>query len=77
MKLIRKFAVQGHAVPNGAQAALGPFPPELYARTRVDYGDAPESLPETYDDTRMFLCKLCGDVVREEGLSSHVCEDEV
>jgi hypothetical protein len=76
MKLIRKYAVQGHAVPRTAQAPRGPFPPELYARPVVDYGDAPESLPEAFDDVKMFLCKYCGDVVREDQLDSHRCEYE-
>ena len=35
MPVIRKFAVQGHAVPHGYQRPRGPFPPAILAQTRV------------------------------------------
>jgi hypothetical protein len=79
MPLIRKFAVQGHAVPKGPQRARGPFPPELWTAKP----EAPEteeyfsdSLHEALDDVRFFRCKYCSDILYEHQLDSHDCESE-
>jgi hypothetical protein len=75
--IIRKFAVQGHAVPSGPYGAYGPFPRELYSQPRgeddFEYGD---SLHEALDDVRMFRCKDCSDVLYEDELDAHECEEE-
>lgn len=77
MPLIRKFAIQGHAVPNGYQRPLGPFPAEVLAQNPRSYVDEhSDSLHEALDDIRMFRCKDCGDVLYEEELDSHYCEEE-
>jgi hypothetical protein len=78
MPLIRKFAVQGHAVPNGYQRPLGPFPAEVLAQNPRAYGDFDhsDSLHESLDDVRMFRCRDCGDILYEEELDSHDCESE-
>ena len=78
MPLIRKFAIQGHAVPSGYRSPRGPFPPEIFARNPVAYDESlhSDSLHEALDDVRMFRCKDCGDVLYEDELSLHVCEDE-
>jgi hypothetical protein len=77
MTLIRKFAVQGHAVPNGYQRRLGPFPPEILAQSKVVYGhETSDSLHEALDDVRMFRCKDCGDILYEDELNAHECEEE-
>lgn len=74
MPLIRKFAVQGHAVPNGYRPAYGPFPREILAKPLVNYGtEESDSLHEALDDVKMFLCKDCGDVLYQDQLSDHVC----
>jgi hypothetical protein len=77
MGLIRKDAVQGHAVPHGYQRPLGPFPAEVLAQNprSYEYSEA-DLLPEELDDVRYFRCKLCGDVLGESELEYHVCEDE-
>lgn len=76
MGLIRKFAVQGHEVPKAAYRPHGPFPPEILAQTRVardtEYGD---SLHEALDDVRMFRCRDCGEILYEDELSIHECEE--
>lgn len=77
MPIIRKFAVQGHAVPNGYQRALGPFPAEVLAQPKVVYDtEHGDSLHEALDDVRMFRCKDCGDVLYEDQLDYHDCEEE-
>jgi len=75
--LIRKFAVQGHAVPNGPHRPQGPFPQEIFAQAPVVYDDShSDSLHEALDDVRMFVCKFCGDVLYEEETDNHDCESE-
>jgi len=77
MGLVRKFAVQGHAVPEHAGRPVGPFPPEVLAQTRVVHHDEhSDSLHEAFDDIRMFRCRDCGDVLYEDELYIHECEEE-
>lgn len=77
MGLIRKFAVQGHEVPKTAHRPLGPFPPEVLAQNGVVYNDEhSDSLHEAWDDVRMFKCRVCGDVLYEDELIIHECEEE-
>lgn len=77
MPIIRKFAVQGHAIPKTAHAPRGPFPPEVLAQSSVYYeGDHGDSLHEAFDDVRLFRCKDCGTILYEVELDDHLCEDE-
>lgn len=77
MPLIRKFAVQGHEIPRAAYRPHGPFPPEVLAQTRSVHEDYhSDSLHEALDDVRMFRCRDCGEVLYEEQLSIHECEEE-
>ena len=77
MPLIRKFAVQGHSVPSGYQSPRGPFPPEIFAQSRVVYEqEHADSLHEALDDVRMFKCTFCGEVLYEDELDLHNCEEE-
>jgi hypothetical protein len=78
MPLIRKDAVQGHAVPTSAHSPRGPFPPEIFARNPRAYDsfNHPDALHEALDDVRMFRCKYCEDVLYEDELDTHECEDE-
>lgn len=77
MGLIRKFAVQGHAVPHGAYRAHGPFPPEVLAQNPKSYVDEhSDSLHEALDDVRMFRCRYCSHVMYEDALEYHECYEE-
>jgi len=77
MPLVRKFAVQGHNVPRSAYRAHGPFPAEVLAQNPVEYElEHSDSLHEALDDVRMFRCRDCSDVLYEDELNSHYCEDE-
>ena len=77
MGLVRKFAVQGHAVPNGYQRALGPFPAEIFApNPRAENLEHGDSLHEALDDVRYFRCKECNEILTEHELDAHVCEEE-
>jgi hypothetical protein len=79
MPIIRKFAIQGHAVPSGIQRARGPFPAELYQSSPVVYENShSDSLHEALDNVRMFRCKYCTEILYEDELFAHECvaEDE-
>lgn len=78
MPLIRKFAIQGHSVPNGYSRPRGPFPPEIFAQNPRAYDEdfQSDSLHESFDDVRMFRCKVCTDILYEDELNTHQCEDE-
>jgi len=75
--LVRKFAIQGHAVPNGYTLPRGPFPPEVLAQPKVRYEyEHSDSLHEALDDVRMFRCRDCGNILYEAELDNHDCESE-
>lgn len=77
MPVIRKFAVQGHPVPSGPYSAHGPFPPEVLQHSPVVYDETHgDSLHEALDDVRMFRCKECYDILYEDELETHECEEE-
>jgi len=77
MSVIRKFAVQGHAVPNGYQRPLGPFPPEVLAQNPRSYQqENSDSLHEALDDVRMFRCRDCDEILSEDETLNHNCESE-
>jgi hypothetical protein len=77
MPVIRKFAIQGHIVPKGPYGAHGPFPPEVLQQSGVSYEyEHSDSLHEALDDVRLFRCRDCGDVLYEDELDDHECEEE-
>jgi hypothetical protein len=77
MALVRKFAVQGHVVPKTAYRPHGPFPPEVLAQSRVEHEDYhSDSLHEALDDVRMFRCRDCDEILYEDELPIHECEEE-
>lgn len=77
MPLVRKFAVQGHAIPKGPYRAHGPFPPEVLAGNEMAHEEYhSDSLHEALDDIRLYRCTYCGDVLYEDELDSHECGEE-
>jgi hypothetical protein len=77
MPLVRKFAVQGHPVPNGPYRPHGPFPPEVLAQGRVAYeAEHSDSLHEALDDVRLFRCNYCKTVLYENELDYHDCDED-
>jgi hypothetical protein len=78
MPIIRKFAIQGHAVPSGPTYPRGPFPPDIFAqnpRAEDMFSDS-DSLHEAFDNTRLFKCRYCLDVLYEGELDTHDCNQE-
>jgi hypothetical protein len=76
MKLIRKFAVQGHAVPLSSHSPKGPFPPEVLAQPQMAHEDYhSDSLHPALDEVRFFRCRDCEEVLMEAELTNHDCEE--
>jgi hypothetical protein len=76
MPVIRKFAVQGHAVPLGHHAPRGPFPLEVLAGPKmVQEQHHSDSLHVGLDNVRFFKCRECGEVLLEHDTSNHDCEE--
>lgn len=83
MRVIRKPAYQGHAVPQTAMSPRGPFPPEVTAAPVVMYDEDPsdEILPpgataqNDYRGPRYLRCTLCEDIVSEDDAPFHKCEE--
>ena len=73
---LRKFARQGHAIPNSNRGFSGPFPPELLENPKVEYPDMhTDSLHPALDNTRMFICRECQTVLEGTELELHDCAD--
>jgi hypothetical protein len=76
MKLIRKFAVQGHAIPKSSHTPRGPFPPEVLAGPQMEQDlEHADSLHVALDDVRFFKCKDCERILEELELEEHQCDE--
>lgn len=80
MRIVRRQAVQGHAVPATAHRPQGPFPAEILAPNVVVTEDEEQPDPRAnaqnfYRSPSMVRCTLCGDVMTEDVTDSHVCEN--
>jgi hypothetical protein len=80
MPIIRKFAVQGHEVPKhvySPRGLEGALDRAVMNQSSVQYdADHGDSLHEAFDDIRLFRCKDCGNILYEEELSEHICDEE-
>jgi hypothetical protein len=76
MPLIRRDAIQGHATPKGYRSAHGPFPSEIFAAPLREHVPEPSDyLHDSLADVKLFRCKDCGDVLYENELEAHDCEN--
>ena len=76
MKVIRKFAIQGHEVPSTSHAPRGPFPPEVLAGPQMDENEYhSDSLHVGLDEVRFFKCKECYMVLEDNELDDHECDE--
>jgi len=80
MRITRKAAYQGHAIPSKAGYSLGPFNPEVLAEPVITFDEgAPEppygaTAQNGYREVQMYKCRACQAVVREDELDMHTCE---
>lgn len=78
MRVIRRPAVQGHAIPTTAHRPNGPFPPELLApnevvQVEVDEPDPWANAQNNYTPPRWLRCRGCGEIMPEDDSQTHVC----
>lgn len=78
MRLIRRQAVQGHAVPTTAHRPNGPFPNEILAPNRVvqveeEAIDPLATAQNFYRSPSMVRCTLCGEIMTEDLTDQHSC----
>lgn len=76
MKVIRKFAIQGHDVPLTSHAPRGPFPPEVLAQPKMQVTeDHSDSLHSGLDEVKFFKCRDCQDILLGSELDDHECDE--
>lgn len=76
MKLIRKFAIQGHAIPTSSHSPRGPFPPEVLAGPKMSFEEEhSDSLHVGLDAVKFFQCKGCHTILETHELEDHDCSD--
>ena len=83
MRVIRKPAYQGHAIPTRAGYARNPFEAEVLAQPTIvtDDNDPDVLYPpgataqNDYRGLQFYRCRECGMTVSEDDLDNHVCED--
>lgn len=82
MRVIRRPAFQGHAIPATAGPARGPFPSEILAPPSVTYEDSdPDNIyppgataQNNYRGMTLYRCRVCDATLTEDDLDAHSCE---
>jgi hypothetical protein len=79
VRVVRRAAVQGHAIPTTAHQPRGPFPSEVMAPNQViteeeERIDPRANAQNLYRSPSMVRCTWCGDVMTEDVTDSHICE---
>jgi len=80
MRVVRRAAVQGHAIPSTAHRPNGPFPAEILAPNQVvteeeEKIDPRANAQNLYRSPSMVRCTLCGDVMTDDMTDGHRCGD--
>lgn len=80
MRVIRRPAYQGHAVPSQAGYARSPFDPAITAPPRVVHDEPdPEPIGATaqndYRGLALYRCSACGDLLTEDRIPAHDCAE--
>ncbi len=78
MRIVRRPAVQGHAVPSTAHRPQGPFPSEVLApnpvvSVEIDDPDPRENAQNGYRAPGYVRCTLCSEVMTIEETDAHRC----
>jgi hypothetical protein len=87
-RITRIQTKQGHPVPRTALPPRGPFPSELYTSQPVVetyVGISGNGSPEVpaegtaqnnFTPYKWYRCKLCSELVRQDALADHICNEE-
>lgn len=81
MRVIRRPAYQGHALPTTVGYPRNPFDPAVVATPRVVHQDQD---PEPYGATAqngylglaLYRCSFCGETVTEDEVDAHSCLED-
>jgi hypothetical protein len=79
VRVIRRPAFQGHAIPTTAGYPRGPFDADVLAPPVIVHEDPVDDMPvgataqNGYRGVDLFDCTLCGAVVTEDGKAGHRC----
>jgi len=81
VRVIRKPAFQGHAIPATAHRPNGPFSSEMLAEPVITYDDTdPDdyyppgaTAQNQYRGLKTYVCNYCSAQVLENELEGHVC----
>ena len=78
MRVVRRPAVQGHAIPATAHRPQGPFPAEILAPNEVISEDEEQIDPRAnaqnmYRAPGLVRCTRCGEVMTEDVTDGHRC----
>lgn len=78
MKVIRRAAVQGHAIPTTAHRPQGPWPAEVMAQNEIvavepDDPDPRAHAQNNYQAPHMVRCVDCLEVLYSDETDSHRC----
>lgn len=81
MKVIRRPAVQGHAIPQTAHRPQGPFPAEILAPNPIESVEPDDPDPwanaqNNYTSPTWLRCRACGEVMTEDEADAHWCGDD-
>jgi len=84
VRVIRKQAFQGHAIPLTAHRPNGPFSSEVLAEPVITYDDTdPDDFyppgataQNQYRGLKTYVCNNCSEHVLEDSLSGHACVGE-
>lgn len=82
MRVVRRAAFQGHAVPETAGRPRGPFSPEVLAKPvisdEVITSDNPfppgATSQNDFRGVPHYRCRYCQEIIPEYALDAHVCE---
>lgn len=78
MRILRRPAVQGHAIPQTAHRPNGPFPAELF-RIEPTEGVEPDdpspyaTAQNNYTPASWVRCRACSEVMTSDEADSHLC----
>jgi hypothetical protein len=78
VRIIRRPAVQGHAIPNKASYASNPFPVEILRPNPVVdvVDDTPSPYANAQNDYRepkYYRCRSCEEIFTEDEVDGHHC----
>jgi 5-methylcytosine-specific restriction endonuclease McrA len=81
MRVLRRAAFQGHAVPATAGRPVGPFSAEVLAKPVISddviTSDNPYPFGATaqndYQGIKTYQCRYCSEIVTEDELDAHIC----